>query len=87
MMHTNYQPARRGLLAERIAAEKEAAIDATMRHPEAKASVMTAMYGGRRTIGAIAVASRFGNIAHIQQVMGLRYSDRGDFTRCYRGGF
>ncbi|QZA71322.1 hypothetical protein ALEA_9 [Pseudomonas phage ALEA] len=87
MIHTNYKPARRGLLAEKIASEKEAAIDATMRHPEAKASVMAAMYGGRRTLGAKAVADRFGNIAAIQQAMGLRYSDRGDFTRCYRGGF
>lgn len=86
-MHTNYQPARKGLLAEQIASAKEAAIDATMKHPEAKVSVMTAMYGGRRTLGAKAVADRFGNIAHVHQVMGLRYSDRGDFTRCYRGGF
>lgn len=87
MMHTNYQPARKGLLAEQIASEKERAIDATMRHPEAKASVMVAAYGGRRTQGAQAVASRYGSVKHIWQQMRMRYSDRGDFTRCYRGGF
>lgn len=86
-MHTNYQPARKGLLAERIANEKERAIDATFKHPEAKASVMAVMYGGRRTPGAQAVSDRLGDIYQVLQSMTLRYSDRGDFTRCYRGGF
>lgn len=87
MKHHNYQPARKGLLAERIANEKEHAIDRTMRTPEAKASVMTALYGGRRTLGAQAVAARLGDIYQVVQAMNLRYSDRGDFTGCYRGGF
>lgn len=42
-----------------------------------------------------AIANRNKGISHdgmsslvaALQHMGLRYSDRGDFTRCYRGGF
>lgn len=66
MKHTNYQPARKGLLDAQITACKVARVrrNGTKAMPE-----------------LIAVAT-----ADLQH-SAMRYSDRGDFTRCYRGGF
>lgn len=65
-MHTNYQPARRGLVDAQIANEK--AFRSIKNHFKVSHDGMN------------------GLIAHFQHQR-LRYSDRGDFTRCYRGGF
>lgn len=86
-MHTNYKPAKPGVYAEQIASAKERAIDATLANPDSKAVVMTALYGSTKTIAHQAVHARFGSWVATAQMLGLRYSDRGDFTRCYRGGF
>jgi hypothetical protein len=65
MMHTNYQPARKGLTDEYIRAQK----------------VLRAVKNGPQV-----PELRFSGQA-MRQHSKLRYSDQGDFTRCYRGGF
>lgn len=88
-MHTNYQPARKGLTDAHIAAQKMHSLEATMKHGDAKRSVMTALYGGRgaaQDAVLVRINTMNDTIADYQRSK-LRYSDRGDFTRCYRGGF
>jgi hypothetical protein len=68
-MHTNYQPARKGLIDTKITAEK-------------------ALRG--RKNGVPSKTYFRGDLAMIaaqRQRETLKYSDQGDFTRCYRGGF
>ena len=86
MIHTNYQPTRKGLIQSRIDHEKEQAIQATIRCPEAKAELMRGLYG-TKSLQAEAIAARDPVAVAEFQRQHLRYSDRGDFTRCYRGGF
>jgi hypothetical protein len=60
-----------------------------MKTPDAKRSVMTALYGGSG-LGEQAVLARICTLNDAiadHQRSKLRYSDTGDFTRCYRGGF
>lgn len=83
MMHTNYQPARKGLVSEKIKAEKIAAFNATHKARgggrEVAREVMREMSWDRsmgETLMFVPIQARK-----------LRYSDQGDFTRCYRGGF
>lgn len=66
MMHTNYQPARRGLIDVQTQNAKRL---------RKKVNPQEFPWFDMDTYQA--------NIQHHQ----LRYSDRGDFTRCYRGGF
>ncbi|WGH28269.1 hypothetical protein 10P302A_gene0009 [Pseudomonas phage 10P302A] len=77
-MHTNYQPARRGLEAERIETAKLAALATSVRHniPRTEANAE-----------AIDMRDNYDMLWADLQRQQLRYSDRGDFTRCYRGGF
>jgi hypothetical protein len=67
-MHTNYQPARKGLIDGQIHAAKQ------LRMMKATRPVVT-------------VAEVVATIEAHKQHQRLRYSDQGDFTRCYRGGF
>jgi hypothetical protein len=86
--HTNYQPGRKGLTDAKIAAEKRQAVSATMLNKDSKAVVMKALYGA--TQGACAVIqNRLDLYTHVAdwQHSKLRYSDQGDFTNAYRGGF
>jgi hypothetical protein len=86
--HTNYQPARKGLVSHKIAAEKAFAVHATAQNKDSKGVVMTALYGSCRTDAHRAVLDRIGpNPAFMNWLEQRRYSDQGDFTRCYRGGF
>ncbi|WYV70476.1 hypothetical protein DdN1_06 [Dickeya phage BIM BV-99] len=89
-MHTNYQPARTGLTDAKIAADKHRRLVATYRNnPEIKAHVMAGLYSGRK-LNPIALQlldeGRYVFAAAGQHAR-LNYSDRGDFTNCYRGGF
>jgi hypothetical protein len=65
--HTNYQPAKRGLLDKQI---EDAKVLRAVRNHFKKEE-----FGGMHSL-----------IAKMQHQR-LRYSDQGDFTRCYRGGF
>jgi hypothetical protein len=67
-LHTNYQPAKRGLIDAQIMAAKQ------LRMMKATRPVVT-------------VEEVIATIEARKQRKGLRYSDQGDFTRCYRGGF
>lgn len=87
-MHTNYQPARKGLTDASIAEAKRRAVFATMKNPDSKASVLSTLYGGRHAnaeVLMLRIDPTDGLVAF--QRSKLRYSDQGDFTRCYRGGF
>lgn len=89
MIHTNYQPGRKGLTDARIAAQKLASLEATLKHGDAKRSVLTALYGGQglaQQAVLVRISTMNDTIAEYQRSK-LRYSDQGDFTRCYRGGF
>ncbi|QNJ57493.1 hypothetical protein [Pseudomonas phage PlaquesPlease] len=68
MMHTNYQPARKGLYESQIHAEKELRTRKNLGRPGQAGELLGVTLAGF-------------------QRKRLRYSDRGDFTRCYRGGF
>lgn len=68
MMHTNYQPARRGLVDGQTMAAKRLRV---IKNP---ANLVHA--------DDLLMATR----VEFQRKK-LNYSDRGDFTRCYRGGF
>jgi len=88
-MHTNYQPARKGLTDAKIASEKANAVNKTFANPEGKRVVMTALYGATGPAHE-AVHSRVPGVDELiaeYQRSTLKYSDQGDFTRCYRGGF
>ncbi|MGV8919573.1 MAG: hypothetical protein ACOH2R_17530 [Pseudomonas sp.] len=89
MTHSNHQPGRLGLTDARIAAQKAAAIEATMKHGEAKRSVMTALYGAcgdAQQAVMNRIATMNDAIADYQRGR-MNYSDKGDFTNVYRGGF
>lgn len=66
--HTNYQPAKRGLIDSQIKAAKH------LRMLRATRPVVTA-------------AEVIATIEARKQHSRLRYSDQGDFTNAYRGGF
>lgn len=79
-MHTNYQPRKPGLIDMKILDEKGQA---------RTGKDAFGYYWGRRKgfskafLSALEARQTVGGIIHVD----LRYSDRGDFTRCYRGGF
>lgn len=85
MKHTNYQPRKPGLIDRKIAAAKASAKTG----PDA----FGYLYGSRNYRKAFleAMDVRLGSLSHnielYVQRQRLHYSDRGDFTRCYRGGF
>lgn len=66
MIHTNYQPARKGL------------VDQQIRDAKVIRSIRNHMLRNEFGLDAVLVD---------MQRTRLKYSDRGDFTRCYRGGF
>ncbi|AUV61715.1 hypothetical protein HOS76_gp21 [Pseudomonas phage Henninger] len=68
MIHTNYQPARKGLLADQILKAKRVRLAKNLCQPMVGDELLECVK------------------AEMQRKH-LRYSDRGDFTRCYRGGF
>ncbi len=68
MKHTNYQPARKGLLAEQIVKAKRLRVLKNL-HDLSHSNDLLAL-----------------TVVEFQRKR-LNYSDRGDFTRCYRGGF
>ncbi len=79
-MHTNYQPRKPGLIDQQIITSKN-----TVRTGK---DAFGYWYGRRKDF-----TEAFLSAMEARQVVGgmlcpgLRYSDRGDFTRCYRGGF
>lgn len=79
-MHTNYQPAKRGLVSQGIAAEK--ALREHVNVPLKKS------WGSLDKASQDLVTARLEcNAALWAAKRLLKYSDQGDFTRCYRGGF
>ena len=80
-MHTNYQPRKPGLIDRQI-------IDAKMQ-ARAPKDAFGYLYGSRRYRKCFleAMDNRSNQIDVLLGHGGLKYSDRGDFTRCYRGGF
>lgn len=90
MTHHNFKPAKSGLFDAKIAREKHLRLTATYSaNPTIKASVMAGLYGSQK-INKLA-QQLLDEGKHVFAAAGqhaqLRYSDRGDFTRCYRGGF
>lgn len=67
-MHTNYQPARKGLLDAQIHKAKRVRLVKNLCAPMLGDELLDCVK------------------AEMQRKH-LNYSDRGDFTRCYRGGF
>jgi hypothetical protein len=99
MMHTNYQPARKGLYAMQIeaaralreAATKKAMADlpaAYHNNPNLR-MIPVGAYKSLEMHRVIAEHREWALANHCSKVTRnhLRYSDQGDFTRCYRGGF
>ena len=68
MKHTNYQPAKPGILAGQILQAKRLRVMKNLSNQSATDDLIQATKVGF-------------------QRARLSYSDRGDFTRCYRGGF
>ena len=68
MIHTNHQPARKGLLDAQIMQAKRVRLTKNLCAPMVGDELLDCVK------------------AEMQRKH-LRYSDRGDFTRCYRGGF
>lgn len=90
MTHYNFQPAKTGLFDAQIAQEKHLRLSATYSaNPEIKKGVMLGVYGSRNIHRLAAQLLDEGKhvFAAAGQHAQMRYSDRGDFTRCYRGGF
>lgn len=77
-MHTNYQPAKQGHYDQQIRLARSVRLHANV---DARGRVYN--------IPAIQEHSEWAanRLAVIHQRKRLRYSDQGDFTRCYRGGF
>lgn len=78
MMHTNYQPAKAGVYDNQIRHARSVRIHANV-DPRGRC------YNPEM----LPEHTQWGNarLAMLHQRMRLRYSDQGDFTRCYRGGF
>lgn len=74
-MHHNFQPAKTGLFDQQIAQEKHIRLLANTEYREFRHLRPNLMAEGLHVFTAA------------DQHAQLRYSDRGDFTRCYRGGF
>lgn len=86
MTHTNYQPARKGLIDSRIASEKRIAITATLKNPDSKSSLMRTLYGGQSENSSSLILRIDPTCGLMEyQRSRLKYSERGDFTGCYRG--
>lgn len=90
-MHHNFKPAKSGLFDQQIAREKHLRLVATYKaNPTVKSDIMRMAYGSLQKTSAIANQLRLEGAYVFRaaaQHAQLRYSDRGDFTRCYRGGF
>lgn len=88
--HTGYKPRKQGLYDAKIQREKLLRHCATVDANKAvKRDIMIGVFGGkaRTSTGAMLI-----NEIHVEaqardQSYSLSYSDRGDFTNCYRGGF
>lgn len=81
MKHTNYQPRKPGLIDQKI-------IDDKMRGRPGK-DAYGYLYGGRKGYRKVFLEAMDNRTTQIDVLLGghLRYSDRGDFSNCYRGGF
>jgi hypothetical protein len=77
-LHSNFQPARQGIEAARIEAAKMAALAASVRHNIPRTENNAAPIDMRDNYDML-----FANLQYEE----LHYSESGDFTRCYRGGF
>lgn len=90
MTHRNFQPRKPGLIDRQIQAAKNLRRFAIYQaRPEVKRDVMVGMAGGRpvTATGAMLLKEIHGEALAIAQSYGLAYSDQGDFTGVYRGGF
>lgn len=90
MTHRNFQPRKPGLIDEQIQAAKNLRHFATCQaRPEVKRDVMVGMFGGRplTSTGAMLLKEIHMEARMVAQSFGLSYSDQGDFTGVYRGGF
>lgn len=90
MTHRNFQPRKPGLIDKQIQAAKNLRHFATYEaRPEVKRDVMVGVYGGRplTSTGAMLLREIHVEARAVAQSFNLRYSDQGDFTGVYRGGF
>lgn len=90
MTHRNFTPRKPGLIDQQIKRAKDLRHFATYQaRPEVKRDVMVGIYGGRplTSTGAILLKEIHVEARMVGQSFHLRYSDQGDFTGVYRGGF
>lgn len=90
MTHRNFQPRKPGLIDKQIQATKNLRRFATYQaRPEVKRDVLAGMFGGRPLTSTSAMLLKEIHVEArmIAQSSGLSYSDQGDFTGVYRGGF
>jgi hypothetical protein len=88
--HTNYQPGREGFYDKAINRARLIRCVATYRViPEVKRDLMVAAYGGKPTTEMVTEQAAWeASITDARaQQSARKWSDQGDFTRCYRGGF
>lgn len=76
-----------GLIDQKIHSEKMFALQATMQNKALKAAVMTMLYGS----ALIEIPEREALLVRLRSPLSAprahSFSEHGDFTNCYRGGF
>lgn len=86
-VHTTRKLRKPGLIDQKIHNEKMFALQATMQNKALKAAVMTMMYGS----AIIEVPERTSLLIRLHSPLAAprahSFSEHGDFTNCYRGGF
>lgn len=90
MTHRNFKPRKPGLIDQQIQRAKNLRHFATYQaRPDVKRDIMVGVYGGRplTATGALLLKEIHVEALAIAQSYRLAYSDQGDFTGVYRGGF
>ena len=86
-VHTDWKRNKPGLFDQRIHNEKMVSIQATLQNTALKAAVMTVTHGSA-IIEAPERAVLFARLlSPLSAPRAHSYSEHGDFTNCYRGGF
>jgi hypothetical protein len=87
MTHRNYKPRKPSLFDRQIAAQKSDALIATMQNVALKGAIIGMMYGS----AIVEVPERSALLIRLRSPLEApsahSYSDQGDFTEVYRGGF
>lgn len=87
MAHRNFTPRKPGLIDSKIAQQKSAALTETMHNLALKGAIMGMLYGS----ALVEVPERSALFMRLRSPLEApgahSFSDQGDFTGVYRGGF